>query len=156
MKSGQDYSDEKLTIEQARQQINEQDDIILKAFLKRMEAAKEIARNKEEQGLPTYVPEREKEILISVREKTPVELQDYSQALFEKLMELSRKYQREKKKYGLLGRKLGHSFSPEIHKMIGELSQPYSYDLFQIEPEDLGAFITQGEWDGLNLSLIHI
>ena len=153
MKSGQDYSDEKLTIEQARQQINEQDDIILKAFLKRMEAAKEIARNKEEQGLPTYVPEREKEILISVREKTPVELQDYSQALFEKLMELSRKYQREKKKYGLLGRKLGHSFSPEIHKMIGELSQPYSYDLFQIEPEELEAFITQGEWDGLNVTI---
>ena len=32
---------------------------------------------------------------------------------------------------GLLGRVLGHSYSPMIHGMLGQ----YSYDLFPTEPE---------------------
>ena len=32
---------------------------------------------------------------------------------------------------GLLGRKLGHSFSPQIHRMLAT----YSYDLFEVEPD---------------------
>ena len=45
---------------------------------------------------------------------------------------------------GLLGRKLGHSYSPQIHR---ELSC-YEYKLYEKEPEELEAF--------LKLSLIHI
>ena len=32
---------------------------------------------------------------------------------------------------GLLGRKLGHSYSPQIHGILAD----YSYELFQKEPE---------------------
>lgn len=39
---------------------------------------------------------------------------------------------------GLLGRKLGHSYSPAIHERLAD----YSYRLFEVEPEDLGAFFT--------------
>ena len=35
-------------------------------------------------------------------------------------------------KCGLLGRKLGHSYSPAIHKMLAD----YSYELFEREPDD--------------------
>ena len=41
------------------------------------------------------------------------------------------------KKYGLLGRKLLHSLSPEIHRELGN----NRYDLFQLEPNELDAFL---------------
>ena len=37
---------------------------------------------------------------------------------------------------GLLGRKLGHSYSPQIHAMLGS----YGYALFEKEPEALEDF----------------
>ncbi len=52
-------------------------------------------------------------------------------------------------KYGLLGRHLGHSYSPAIHKELG--SWPYA--LYEREPEDLEAFILHGDWKGLNVTI---
>ena len=51
--------------------------------------------------------------------------------------------------YGLLGRKLGHSFSPQIHKRIGG----YDYGLFEREPEDLDAFFAEGAFKGINVTI---
>ncbi len=51
------------------------------------------------------------------------------------------------KKYGLLGRKLLHSLSPEIHRELGN----FSYELFQIEPENLEKFITEKNFAGLSI-----
>ncbi|MBR6531105.1 MAG: AAA family ATPase [Clostridia bacterium] len=51
------------------------------------------------------------------------------------------------KKYGLLGRNLLHSLSPEIHRELGN----FSYELFQVEPEDLEAFITKKDFAGLSI-----
>ena len=50
---------------------------------------------------------------------------------------------------GLLGRKLGHSYSPQIHKMLGS----YSYALFEKEPEELEAFLKNGEFSGINVTV---
>ena len=56
--------------------------------------------------------------------------------------------------FGLLGRKLGHSFSPRIHRQIGEAAgRTYDYVLFEKEPEELEAFIKGGEWEGLNVTV---
>ena len=46
---------------------------------------------------------------------------------------------------GLLGRKLGHSYSPQIHH---ELSS-YEYKLYEKEPEELESFLKSGTFDGL-------
>ena len=51
--------------------------------------------------------------------------------------------------YGLLGEKLGHSFSPEIHSMLGN----YEYRLFEVEKNELENFIKHGEWDGINVTI---
>lgn len=51
--------------------------------------------------------------------------------------------------YGLLGEKLGHSFSPEIHSMLGN----YKYRLFEVEKDELENFIKHGEWDGINVTI---
>ena len=50
---------------------------------------------------------------------------------------------------GLLGRKLGHSYSPQIHSHLGS----YSYGLFEKEPEQLEAFLRSGEFTGLNVTM---
>lgn len=52
-------------------------------------------------------------------------------------------------RFGLLGRTLGHSFSPQIHAMIAD----YRYDLFEVEPENLPAFFSEGDWQGLNVTI---
>lgn len=50
---------------------------------------------------------------------------------------------------GLLGRKLAHSYSPQIHGHLGS----YSYGLFEKEPEQLEAFLRSGEFTGLNVTM---
>lgn len=52
-------------------------------------------------------------------------------------------------KCGLLGRKLGHSYSPQIHNLLGD----YSYVLFEKEPEELENFLKNGEFSGLNVTI---
>lgn len=51
--------------------------------------------------------------------------------------------------YGLLGEKLGHSFSPQIHKQLGS----YDYKLFEVAPADLGAFLKKRDFEGLNVTI---
>ena len=50
---------------------------------------------------------------------------------------------------GLLGRKLGHSYSPQIHAHLGS----YRYALFEKEPEELEAFLKNGDFNGLNVTI---
>ena len=52
-------------------------------------------------------------------------------------------------KCGLLGRKLGHSYSPAIHGHFGS----YSYELFEKEPEELESFLHNGDFTGLNVTM---
>lgn len=50
---------------------------------------------------------------------------------------------------GLLGRTLGHSYSPQIHSDLGD----YSYELFEKEPEELENFLKNGDYTGLNVTI---
>lgn len=52
-------------------------------------------------------------------------------------------------KCGLLGRKLGHSYSPQIHSYLGT----YSYDLFEKEPEEVADFIRNGDFTAINVTI---
>ena len=50
---------------------------------------------------------------------------------------------------GLLGRKLGHSYSPQIHGYLGN----YSYELFEKEPDELETFLRSGTFSGINVTV---
>ena len=50
---------------------------------------------------------------------------------------------------GLLGRKLGHSYSPAIHAMLAD----YEYKLYEKEPEELEGFLRDSEFQGLNVTI---
>ena len=52
-------------------------------------------------------------------------------------------------KCGLIGEKLGHSFSKEIHQKIGG----YEYELIELAPDELEGFILSREFDGLNVTI---
>ena len=52
-------------------------------------------------------------------------------------------------KTGLLGRKLSHSYSPQIHAYLGD----YPYTLFEREPEDVEAFVKTGDFTAINVTI---
>ena len=52
-------------------------------------------------------------------------------------------------KCGLLGRKLGHSYSPQIHAHLGD----YSYALFEKEPEEIEIFLKTEDFTGINVTV---
>ena len=54
-----------------------------------------------------------------------------------------------RERYGLLGEKLGHSYSPRIHQEMGG----YAYDLIELKPEELPGFLAAGEFRGLNVTI---
>ena len=52
-------------------------------------------------------------------------------------------------KFGLLGRKLGHSYSPMIFDLMGG----YRYDLHEREPEGIEDLLRSGDFDGINVTI---
>ena len=51
--------------------------------------------------------------------------------------------------YYLIGEKLGHSYSAEIHRRIGR----YRYELKEVAPSELGSFLLAKNFDGLNVTI---
>ena len=54
-------------------------------------------------------------------------------------------------KYYLLGEKLGHSYSSEIHKEFG-----YSYELKELEKEEIAGFLSKKELPATNNSVFRL
>ncbi len=52
-------------------------------------------------------------------------------------------------KCGLLGEKLPHSYSPQIHSMLGE----YEYLLYEKNENEIESFLRNGDWNGLNVTI---
>ena len=50
---------------------------------------------------------------------------------------------------GLLGEKLGHSYSPQIHAELAD----YEYKLYEKAPDEVEAFVREGDWHGLNVTI---
>ncbi len=54
-----------------------------------------------------------------------------------------------KRPYGVLGRVLGHSYTPWIYRELAGLD----YRRFEVEPEDVAAFIAGDAWEGVNVTI---
>ena len=52
-------------------------------------------------------------------------------------------------KCGLLGEKLGHSYSPQIHAELAD----YEYRLYEKAPDVVEDFVRRGDWHGLNVTI---
>ncbi len=51
--------------------------------------------------------------------------------------------------FGLIGGKLGHSYSPQIHSHLGD----YSYVLLEKQPDELEELLRSGTYDGFNVTI---
>ncbi len=83
-----------MELTEIREQISRVDAELLRLFLERMALSEQAAAYKAAHGLPILCPEREREILANVAEKSG-EYARYAQRLFSTLMELSRRRQEE-------------------------------------------------------------
>ena len=54
-----------------------------------------------------------------------------------------------KKSFGLIGNPLGHSFSPQIHSLLGD----YTYELFPMEENEVTPFLEKRTFDGINVTI---
>ena len=52
-------------------------------------------------------------------------------------------------KYGLIGEHLKHSFSKAIHEQIGD----YVYEILEIEPQNVEAFMKNRDFCGINVTI---
>lgn len=52
-------------------------------------------------------------------------------------------------KCGLIGARLGHSFSPQIHKRLAD----YSYRLFELDEREVEGFLKNGDFDAINVTI---
>lgn len=52
-------------------------------------------------------------------------------------------------KYGLIGKRLSHSFSPELHARLGN----YDYGLFELEEHEIGDFLHGSDIGGVNVTI---
>ena len=96
-----------MDIKDLRSQIDSIDSQMVALFCQRMGLSAQIAEYKKANGLPIYVPAREREILKDVAEKSGSELGNYTQGLYSMIFELSRSYQS----------KLGDTPSPLYQKI---------------------------------------
>ena len=52
-------------------------------------------------------------------------------------------------RFGLIGRRLPHSYSPRIHQLLAD----YPYDLWELEPENVPAFMRGKDFDACNVTI---
>ncbi len=83
-----------MDIKDLRNNIDRIDGELTKLFKERMETAAEIAKYKNENNMPVFNKEREREVLNSVTAGMPDELQGYTKTLYETIFNLSRSYQK--------------------------------------------------------------
>ena len=51
--------------------------------------------------------------------------------------------------FGVLGRNLSHTLSPELHRFFGD----YEYKIYEKEPDKIKDFIKNGKYSGLNITV---
>ncbi|MCQ2475848.1 MAG: chorismate mutase [Clostridia bacterium] len=84
-----------MKLEDCRKEIDGIDRELIDSFIKRMKVSQKIAEIKKSEGMPIYNGEREKEILKNIKETAPDEYEPYVEELYMKILELSKKIQKE-------------------------------------------------------------
>ena len=85
-----------MDLDNCRERIDELDGMLLDLLNQRAQLSLEVARVKQVQGLPTYIPEREIAVLNRLKEMNTGPLSDHAvQRLFRQILDESRRLQQE-------------------------------------------------------------
>ena len=160
-----------------RDQIDQIDRQIIKLLEERFEVVRGVGEYKKAKGFPVLDAAREKQKLEALTKLCEESKRTYMEEILKGIMAQSRRFQEDHEvgqeqapgegkvqapgeglsqaqvapacRFGLLGRKLSHSHSPVIHKMLGG----YEYGIFEREPEHLEAFFEDDSWEGINVTI---
>ena len=140
---------ERPDLNELRGKLDEIDNSILDLFEERIATCREIGNIKRENGVDVYVPAREEEKFQALEEVAGFESRPYVRELFTTLMDISKVHQK-KPAFGVLGRTLAHTYSPEIHSFF---DSSYSYSVIEREPEELETLFKRGVFKGFNVTI---
>lgn len=135
-------------LKEIRNQINKIDKEIIDLLEKRFDLSKKVGAYKISHNKKIYDPVREKEILKKIKDNNP-KYGKYFVGIYQEIMDQSKNLQKENENYGLLGEKLGHSYSKIIHEKIGY----YNYQYFEKNEEDLDEFFEKKDFKGINVTI---
>lgn len=143
-----------MSLDDLRLEIDQIDDKITSLIEKRMEVARQIVKEKRKTN--NLIEDKNREVQIKERLKVSIN-EDFSYVIdpiYDSIFSMSKKVQRlylakNGLTYGLIGKKLGHSKSPEIHEKIAS----YNYILKEVAEEDLEKFLKEKKFWGINITI---
>ncbi|MBO4637298.1 MAG: chorismate mutase [Clostridiales bacterium] len=138
-----------MDLEELRIQIDQADRDILDAFERRMVISKKIGEWKKLQGMEVLDTSRENEKTEALMKLAGDESRQYIGELYKTIFEISRKHQ-NKKFYGVLGKSLPHTYSPNIHNL---LTSDYTYTVIEREEDQLDDLFGSNAYGGFNVTV---
>lgn len=153
---------EKLDLQKIREDIDIIDRELARLFEKRMDIVLKVAEYKKQNNLPVKDKVREEKILVKC--ETLVKNKEYAEGLKKILRDImdfscdiqEKELKKNKIKFGLLGKKLGHSISPKIHKEIFKnLNIDEDYLLVELDENKIESFLRNElkNYKGLNVTI---
>ncbi|SCW63927.1 shikimate dehydrogenase [Ruminococcaceae bacterium YRB3002] len=136
-------------INELRSEIDKIDLGLLDLIEQRMAVSRKIGICKREMGKDILDTSREADKLASLQANAGFESREYIDDIYRTIFEVSRDHQK-KPCFGLLGRTLGHSYSPQIHSLF---TSDYSYTLIEREPEELDELFASRIYGGFNVTI---
>lgn len=136
-------------LDKLRTEIESIDREILDAFDRRMAVSRQIGNVKRAEGIDVFDARQEEKKLAQAREMAGIESRPYVDDLFKTLMDLSKRHQ-SLPAYGVLGRHLAHTYSPEIHNLF---DSSYSYSVIEREPTELDDLFSGRVFKGFNVTI---
>lgn len=135
-------------IEDIRDDINKLDEKLIGLLKERFDLSKEVRAYKKENNMPIFDEKREEEILRKIEDDNK-EYGPYFKNIYQAIMDESKNLQKRDQRYGLLGKKLGHSFSKIIHEKIAD----YTYQYFEKERDELDEFFKLKDFKAINVTI---
>lgn len=131
-----------------RKEIDLIDDEIWKLFSYRLEIVKEIAEEKEKLKINPEDTDREaRKIKGLLKMKNGIELAK----LYMDIAKISKEVQaNSKSKFALIAKNTSHSFSKELHQLIGEGA--YDYNLLNVDEFELESYLKDDSYNGFNIT----
>ena len=140
---------ERLDLKELRLKLDDIDNEILDLLESRVAICREIGNYKRENGIAVLDTSREEEKLKALEEIAGFESKIYVRELFQTIMDIAKEHQ-NKPAFGVLGRTLAHTYSPEIHSIF---DTSYSYSVIEREPEELETLFKSGVFKGFNVTI---
>ncbi|MBO4579608.1 MAG: chorismate mutase [Clostridiales bacterium] len=136
-------------LKELRRMIDDCDRKILSDLEERIAISRKIGVLKRADGTDFYDPARETQKFEELKELAGSESRPYVEELYKTIFDISKKHQ-NKPAFGVLGRSLPHTYSPQIHNLMCE---DYSYSVIEREPDELDALFSSGVFGGFNVTI---